>query len=86
MNSSLISKIDKARRYAQEPERITFSEFSLVFHGDNDEHIISFRQGAWHCSCDFFTMRGFCSHTMALQRMLEKMLPQEAHAAEVAAG
>ena len=36
MRSSLIGKIEKAKRYAQEPERVTFSGFTAVFRGEND--------------------------------------------------
>ena len=38
MNSSLISKIEKSRRYAEEPERVKFDSFSVEFHGNNDTY------------------------------------------------
>jgi len=78
MQSSLIGKIEKAKRYAQEKDRITFSEFSAKFRGENDNYDISYRDDKWHCSCHFFTTWGTCSHTMALERILENMLPEEA--------
>ena len=78
MQSSLIGKIEKAKRYAQETERVTFSDFSVKFHGENDNYTTSYKDGKWHCSCHFFSTWGLCSHTMALQKILEKMLPEEA--------
>ncbi len=78
MQSSLIGKIEKAKRYAQEAERVTFSELSVKFRGDNDNYITGYKDGKWHCSCHFFSSWGCCSHTMALQRILDNMLPQEA--------
>jgi len=33
MQSSLIGKIEKAKRYAQETDRISFSEFTVKFRG-----------------------------------------------------
>ena len=78
MRSSLIGKIEKAKRYAQEPERVSFSGFTVVFHGENDNHKLSYSNGKWHCSCYFFSQWGTCSHVMALQQMLSDMLPQEA--------
>ena len=78
MQSSLIGKIEKAKRYAQEKERITFSELSVKFHGENDDYNISYKDGKWHCSCHFFSSWGLCSHTMALERILGNMLPEEA--------
>ena len=78
MQSSLIGKIEKAKRYAQEKERITFSELSVKFNGDNDDYIITYQDGEWRCSCHFFSSRGLCSHTMALERILVDMLPEEA--------
>ncbi len=78
MQSSLIGKIEKAKRYAQETERITFSELSVKFQGDHDNYTISYQDGKWHCSCHFFSNWGLCSHTMALQKILGNMLPKEA--------
>lgn len=78
MQSSLIGKIEKAKRYAQEPERVTFSELSVKFRGENNDYITEYKEGKWHCSCHFFSSWGVCSHTMALERMLGNMLPKEA--------
>ena len=78
MQSSLIGKIEKAKRYAQEKDRITFSELSVKFRGENDNYDISYHNGKWHCSCHFFSSWGTCSHTMALEKILGKMLPEEA--------
>jgi len=78
MQSSLIGKIEKAKRYALETDRITFSELSVSFHGENDDYTTEFRDGKWHCSCHFFNSWGLCSHTMALEKILGVMLPDEA--------
>ncbi|MEE8414401.1 MAG: hypothetical protein V3R96_07605 [Dehalococcoidales bacterium] len=78
MQSSLIGKIEKAKRYAQEKDRITFSELSVKFRGENDNYDISYRDDKWHCSCHFFSNWGTCSHTMALEKILANMLPEEA--------
>ena len=78
MQSSLIGKIEKSKRYAQEPERVTFSELSVKFRGENNDYTTEYKEGKWHCSCHFFSSWGLCSHTMALERMLSTMLPKEA--------
>jgi len=78
MQSSLIGKIEKAKRYAQENDRVTFSELSVNFRGENDHYTISYKDGNWHCSCQFFSNWGLCSHTMALEKILNNMLPEEA--------
>ena len=78
MQSSLIGKIEKAKRYAQETERVTFSELSVSFRGEHNNYITGYKDGKWHCSCHFFSNWGLCSHTMALQRILGNMLPKEA--------
>jgi hypothetical protein len=77
MNSSLIGKIEKAKRYAEERDRLRFKSFQVDFRGDNSCHTVTF-DGGWRCTCDFFAGRGLCSHTMALERILEGMLPKEA--------
>jgi len=78
MQSSLIGKIEKAKRYAQETDRITFSELSVNFRGDNDTYTTEYKNGRWQCSCHFFASWGLCSHTMALERVLSNMLPEAA--------
>ena len=78
MQSSLIGKIEKAKRYAQETDRITFSELSVKFRGENDTYTTGYSDGKWHCSCRFFSNWGVCSHTMALEKVLDGMLPKEA--------
>ena len=83
MQSSLIGKIEKAKRYAQETERITFSELSVKFRGENDIYTTEYKDGKWHCSCHFFSTWETCSHTMALEKILGKMLPAEALTAPI---
>jgi len=80
MHSDMISKIDKAKRYAQEPERIALHSINATFRGGNS-HQISLGENGWHCDCQFFTHWQTCSHVMALQRMLEPMLSSEARRA-----
>ncbi|MGA2367966.1 MAG: hypothetical protein ABSF74_05285 [Dehalococcoidia bacterium] len=76
MQSSLIGKIEKAKRYAEEPERVAISDFTAEFRGENDSHILGLSGGKWHCNCHFFIQWGECVHIMTLQRLLGKMLPQ----------
>lgn len=78
MQSSLIGKIEKANRYAKETDRISFSEFTVKFRGENDIYNTGYKDGKWHCSCNFFSRWGLCSHTMALQKILDNMLPTDA--------
>jgi hypothetical protein len=74
MDYGMIGKIEKAKRYAQERERFRFDQFSVTFNGDNNQHHVTFDQGRFHCDCEYFTLRGRCSHTMALEQLLDKML------------
>ena len=74
MNSSLIGKIEKARRYAEERERIQFSEFIASVAGDNDTYLVQYRDGGWHCTCEHFAKNGSSSHTMALERIMSGMI------------
>ena len=76
MHSSLIGKIEKARRYAQEPDRVSFGSLKVSFRGEHDSYAVEYDQGQWHCTCSFFAGWGVCSHTMAMQRMLGVMVPK----------
>ena len=75
MDSGMIGKIQKAKMYAEEPERVRFQQFRVTFQGTNSQHVTSFDQGEWSCTCNFFASRGVCSHTMAMERLLGVMLP-----------
>ncbi len=70
MDSGMIGKIEKAMLYAQEPERISFERFDVTFKGDHKFHKISYDRGQWTCDCNFFELRGVCSHVMTLERLL----------------
>ena len=74
MHSSIIGKIDKARRYSEEKDRVSITSLKATFQGDHNAYAVYFESGSWHCECRSFLTRGMCSHTMALQRMLEEML------------
>ena len=76
MDSALIRKIEKAKRYAEERNRVRFESLKVTFDGDNNPHTVNFQNGSWHCDCDFFHTRASCSHTMALEMILEGMLPE----------
>ncbi len=82
MNSSFIGKIDKARKYAEERERVTINRFHATFAGNHNTYQVRFEAGEWHCECLFFTTRGVCSHTMALQRILDDVLARQEKSAE----
>ena len=75
MDSAMISKIMKAKRYATERDRMRFESFSVVFTGNHRDHRVTFNHGNWDCTCDFFSQRGVCSHTMAMEKVLNGMLP-----------
>lgn len=77
MHSSLIGKIEKAKRYAQEPERVSVLCLKTHFRGDNDSHDVLYEDGAWRCTCEFFRGWGTCQHVMALQRMLGALAPED---------
>ncbi|HZC04256.1 MAG TPA: hypothetical protein VE338_01325 [Ktedonobacterales bacterium] len=77
MYSSMIGKIAKAKQYAQEPDRIQFSQFEASFRGENDTHTISFHEGSWSCDCNFFADHGACSHTLAAERVFGVSIPHD---------
>lgn len=76
MDYGMIGKIDKAKRYAEERDRIRIDALAVTFDGENNPHKVQFNDGAWQCDCSFFQTRARCSHTMALEIILEGMLPE----------
>jgi hypothetical protein len=81
VDSGMIGKIQKSKRYAEQLDRIRFDEFKVTLEGDHGVHLVSYSEGQWSCDCGFFASRGVCSHTMALERVLGVMLPTPQEAA-----
>ncbi|HEX3721413.1 MAG TPA: SWIM zinc finger family protein [Nitrolancea sp.] len=75
MNSSMIGKIEKARRYAEEPDRVQIQQMNIKFQGEHDTYRVSFENGEWSCECHSFSalQLGTCSHIMAIERLLGGM-------------
>ena len=74
MHSSMIGKVEKAMRYAHEPDRVRIQRFEATFGGDNGSHRVSLDHDTWQCECHLFAAAGGCVHTLALQKMLDPML------------
>jgi hypothetical protein len=74
MDYGLIGKMDKAKRYAEERDRFRFTSFELKFHGDNNDHKVSYQDGKFQCDCEFFLTHERCAHTMALDELLKDMI------------
>jgi len=77
MDYSMIGKIEKAKRYAQERNRFEFHDFSVTVKGDNNSHVVNYSKGKWQCDCEYFMTRGRCVHTMSLETILEGMTVPE---------
>jgi hypothetical protein len=86
MDSGYIGKVEKARRYASQPGRLSLHTIGLTVHGENAEHEVVFADGRWECDCGYFAGHGMCAHSMAAQRRLGDLLPAAAGSAPVLGG
>ena len=77
MYSSLISMVEKAKRYADEPDRITIRDLEVEFRGNNGTHRLGLRGDEWWCQCEHFQAHGLCAHVMTLQRLFAGNLREE---------
>ena len=80
MDSGLIGKIEKAKRYAEDRHHFRFNQFDLTFHGANNEHHVAYNNGVFTCDCEFFITHKRCSHSMALEILLKDMIVQTVEA------
>ena len=81
MDSGLIGKIAKARRYAEERGRFTVRGLRVQVRGDHDEHEVRLEEGRWRCGCGFFSGHETCAHTMAVERLLAGVLAADSNGA-----
>ncbi|GAB4545991.1 MAG: hypothetical protein OHK0023_05090 [Anaerolineae bacterium] len=72
--SSMIGQIDKSRKYLTEPQRVKFLNFVVTFNGDNHTHTVKYDGSAWSCTCHFFETHKWCSHVIAVERILSGMV------------
>ncbi|MFN2119716.1 MAG: hypothetical protein ACK2T0_04955 [Anaerolineales bacterium] len=77
MDSGMIGKREKAKRYAEEPTRFQFNRFNMTFRGDNNDHEVGFADGKFQCDCEFFMTHERCGHTMALEILFKDMIPAQ---------
>lgn len=77
MDTSMINKIQKAREYAEEPERVTFHTLNIEFRGDNSSYMLALGPDGWSCSCPGFHKYGICPHVMAVEKMFKPMLKRD---------
>lgn len=78
LDSGMINKIQKAKSYADQPERIHFEDLRVAFDGNHGPHNVEFHEGDWRCDCEYFRNHHTCSHVMAIDRVLGIMAPQPA--------
>ena len=73
-DEALQAKQAKAEKYASEPERVTPLSLEFEMESTHGNRLITYDDGKWSCSCDFFLKHETCSHVMAVGRIL-KALP-----------
>lgn len=77
MDYGMIGKIEKAKRYAQEPQRVTLKSLQVEFKGDNNNYQITLSDKGWTCSCPGFHKHAICPHVMTLERVFRPMVKRE---------
>ena len=76
MDSGMIGKIQKAKRYAeQERERFHIETLVVSIDGTNNTHTVTLTDKKLSCTCDFYQSREYCSHTMAMEEIMKGMAP-----------
>ncbi len=77
MDYSIIGKIQKAKQYAQEPQRVTFNSFQAEFKGSNDTYTVTLSPDGWECTCPGYKKYAICPHVMTLEKIFAPMLKRE---------
>ncbi len=86
MQSSLHGMIEKAHRYADEPERVQFEALTATVRGSNDEeHTVRLARGRLTCNCDHYTHEALCAHVLTVEKLFKMHLPANAAPSPAAA-
>jgi hypothetical protein len=78
MQSSLYGMIDKAHRYAEEPNRVQLSRLEATVRGDNDNHVVNLTDGVLKCDCNHYQHERLCAHVLTVERVLKPYIPANA--------
>ena len=77
MDASMINKIQKAKEYAQQPQRATFNSLTVEFRGDNSTYNVTMSNDGWSCSCSGFQKYAICPHIMSIEKLFKPLLKRE---------
>src|ERR1044071_7280446 len=78
MQSSLHGMIDKAHRYAEEPERVQLARLEAMVRGDNSDHTVTLAEGRLSCDCDHYQHERLCAHVLTVEKVLKNWTPATA--------
>jgi hypothetical protein len=78
MQSTIVTKAEKAHRYAQERDRLRITSLEGTFEAGGGTHVLRLADDAWSCDCEFWQAHAVCPHAEAASRMLDTHLPEAA--------
>ena len=78
MQSTIVTKAEKAHRYALERDRLRISSLEATFEAGGGSHVIRLTGDRWTCDCEFSQAYGVCPHVEAASRMLDAHLVEAA--------
>ena len=78
MQSTIVTKAEKAHRYALERDRLQISSIEATFEAGGGSHVIRLADSKWTCDCEFARAYGVCPHAEAASRMLDVHLAEAA--------
>jgi hypothetical protein len=78
MQSTIVTKAEKAHRYAQERDRLHISAIEATFEAGGGTHVIRLGEQGWTCDCEFAIANHVCQHIEAASRMLDIHLTESA--------
>ena len=78
MHSSFYGMVEKAHRYADEPERVQLQTLEARVRGSSTDHVVRLTDGRLRCDCDHNRLEGLCAHVLTVERVLKKHLPANA--------
>jgi nucleoside-triphosphatase THEP1 len=66
---ALLKKIQKAKLYAQEPDKFIRKGKFIVLHSEHGIRTLTAQNGKWKCDCDFYKENQICSHVIATSEL-----------------
>lgn len=74
LSEKLLRKEEKSKRYLNELERFNLDNLGVTINSEHGVRNVKYEEGEFSCTCEFYKDYGTCSHIMAVEQLVDKLV------------